>query len=190
FLRRTRINKYLRTLEGIRRKYELVKINRAITVALNGDGNSNPALNVDAAGTAWSFSDFDNLIAEGNDYDITPTVFIADKAEMLNIVAMRYPQANLQLTPQQVAMFEGRGYRTPNGDAIMFAPSGSVLSGSRKLLGWVPQLGLERVIEEGSIIQEATRYIEDQTQAIVISEVESYAKPEKFGTWTLTRQAA
>lgn len=189
FLRRIRLNKLARTLQGIRRKDVTRQIKQALSVALNGDGNANPAINIDAAGAAWAISDFDTLDADVNEYDVTVTRAVADKTEYLGVAALRYPTANLELTPEQLAMYNRAGRQTPNGIPMSFAPVGSVLDGSQKLLLWNPELGLERVVEAGSNIQETQRLIANQTEEITISENVGYAKPEKFGFYTLTRGA-
>ncbi|MFA7459728.1 MAG: hypothetical protein WCY60_01825 [Trueperaceae bacterium] len=187
YLRRTSLNLVGRTIAGISRREEVRKVRAAIAVALNGDGNSNPAINVNNGNAAaWRVTDFDIIEAEMNDYDREPAVYVADKATLLAIRALRIPASGIALTPAQAAMY-GNPYMTPSGVPLKFAPTSSILDGSNKLLTLGIGDGLDQVTENGSIIQEADRFIANQTQEFTISENVGFAKSEPHSFFTITK---
>lgn len=189
YLRRTKLNLMARTLAGIGRREEIRKLRDALDVAVNGDGNGNPAINVNTGNaSAWRLTDFDLLEAEMSDYDREPAMFVADKATLLAIRALRIPTSGVELTPSQLAMY-GLGYITPSGVPIKFAPSDSILEGSDKLLTWGIGDGVTQVTENGSIIREADRFIRNQVEEMTISENVGFAKGDPEGFFTLTKAA-
>lgn len=189
YLRRTPLNLVGRTIAGIARREEIRKMRAALEVAVNGDGNSNPAINKNNGNAAaWRVTDFDLIEAEMSDYDREPAMFVADKATLLAIRALRVPASGIAMTPAQAAMY-GNPYITPSGVPLRFAPTSSILDGSDKLLTWGIGDGLEQVTENGSIIQEADRFIANQTQEFTISENVGFAKSEPHGFFTLTKGA-
>lgn len=187
YLRRTNLNLVARTIAGIARREEIRKLRAALEVALNGDGNSNPAINVNNGNAAgWRVTDFDLIEAEMAEYDREPAMFVADKDTLLAIRALRIPQSGVELSPALLAMY-GTAYITPSGVPLRFAPTDSVLDGSDKLLTWGIGDGLEQVTENDSIIREADRFIRNQTEEFTISENVGFAKSEPHGFFTLTK---
>jgi hypothetical protein len=189
-LRRQKLNRVVRTIQGIARREEWRKIRAALTVALNGDGNSNPALNTNSGATSWDLPDFDDWsIDTAYDYDEEISIVATDKAEAKSIVALKQPAANKALTPDQVGMYGPGDLRLPTGQTMKLAPSGSVLQGATKLLGWNQLNGLEQVVENGSLISEADRFVRNQTEIFTLSENAGFAKVDPTSFHTLTRSA-
>lgn len=184
-LRRSPLDLVALTIAGIAWADAQRRLRAAIEVALNGDGNSNPAINQDTATTAWAVTDFDLLEALMASYGRSPALYAGDSDTVTAIRALRVPAAGQALTPDQVAMY-GAQYITPSGVPLRFAPPASVLEGSDALLVRAAGFGLEMVTEAGSLIREADRNIVNQTQDFTMTENVGFAKPNPTSFFTLT----
>lgn len=187
-LRRMRINQlqllFNELAEGERRR----ELRDALEVAANGDGNGN---GMDLAGTTpanWSIQNLDEWLMDvANDADLEINRVVADIADVKAIRALRYAAANTQLTPDQLAMYTGE-YAMPDGTGLRLAPKNSILSGSKTLLAWNTARALERVVENGSQINETMRFITNQTQEWTMSINVGFAKPFDNSFQAIARQ--
>ena len=189
-LRRQRINKVVRTIQGIARREEWRKVKAAIAVGLNGDGNSNPAINANSGAGTWDLQDFTDWdIDLAYTYDEEISIVVTDATEAKSISALRQAVANEALTPDQLQMFRRGDLVLPNGIPMRIGPSGSAMDSSTKLMGWNSMNGLEQVNENNSLVSEAERFTTNQTQQFTISENTGFAKFDPNSFFTLTRSA-
>jgi hypothetical protein len=189
-LRRQRINKVVRTIQGIARREEWRKLKAAIAVGLNGDGNSNAALNANSGASSWNLQDFTDWaidVAYGYDEDIS--IVVTDSTEAKSISALKQAASNLALTPEQLGMYRMGELVLPTGIPMKIGPSGSAMDSSTKIMGWNQLNGLEQIVENGSLISEAERFTTNQTEQFTISENVGYAKPDLASFHTLTRSS-
>lgn len=173
-LRRLRLPLLQLTFDTIAEGERRARIKEALEVAVNGDGNGNGFVLYGTTPADWSIQVVDEyrirLAVNGRSIRL----YIGDLTEVLRILALRYPVANQNLTPDQLAMY-GSDMRAPDGRRMRVAPTGSILDGSKTLLAMTR--GLERVVENGSQIQETQRFIRNQTQEWTMSINEGFAKP-------------
>jgi hypothetical protein len=187
-LRRQRINKVARTIIGIARREEIRKIKAALAVLVNGDGNANPAISVNSGAATWNLADFDDWAIDiAADYDEEITIVATDKAEAKAINALKQAAANQQLNPDQLSMYGTGELSLPTGQRMKLAPNGSVLQGSGSIVGWNPLNAVEQVVENGSIIREAERFVLNQTQVFTLTENVGFAKFDKTSAFKLVR---
>lgn len=184
-LRRSSLDLVALTIAGIAWADAQRRLRAAIEVALNGDGNSNPAINQDTAAATWAVTDFDLLEALMASYGRSPALYTGDSTTVTAIRALRIAAANTALTPDQIAMY-GAQYVTPSGVPLRFSPPGSALDGADTLLVRAAGFGLEMVTEAGSLIREADRNIVNQTQDFTMTENVGFAKPNPTSFFTLT----
>ncbi len=162
------------------------KIKHALSVALNGDGNANPAVNSAASGSAWTYADLVALHFAAATGGTMLTTIIGDSTEIGSILNMaQFVDAGATGTG---AAFRDNGeLPSPLGITLKLALPGSVLEGSRKLLGVDSQDALVEVYENGSEITESDKLIHTQFDMISLSENLAYAKPETLAFVTKTR---
>ncbi len=173
-LRRLKLPLLQLTFDTIAEGERRARVKEALEVAVNGDGNGNGYVLSDTTPADWSIQAIDEfrlrLAVKGRGIRL----YVGDLAEVLRVLALRYPVANQNLTPDQLAMY-GADMRAPDGRRMRVAPEGSILDGSKMLLAIAR--GLERVIENGSQIQETQKFIRNQTQEWTMSINEGFAKP-------------
>lgn len=173
-LRRLKLPLLQLTFDTIAEGERRARVKEALEVMVNGDGNGN-GYELNATNPAdWSIQAIDEyrlrLAIKGRSIRL----YVGDLTEVLRLLSLRYPVANQALTPDQLAMY-GAGMRAPDGRVLRVAPEGSILDGSKTLLAVTR--GLERVVENGSQIQETQKFIRNQTQEWTMSINEGFAKP-------------
>jgi len=177
-LRRQRINQLAVLMQNMAYDEDVRRVLAALDVARNGDGNGNAAITTNAAG-AWTIQSIDEF-GMGVAYNARLGLnrYVGDLTEVQGTRALRYASTGaVTLNPEQLAMYTGMGYQMPDGSPLKLAPKGSLLDGSKTLLGWNAARALEQVIENGSQIQEQARQISNQTQEFTMSINIGYAKP-------------
>lgn len=182
-LRRMRIDKISYHLQRMAVQNEVNKVNKAIDVLINGDGNANTAASVvnlttldpDASAgdaiTIKAWVAFQMLF--DNPYALTTV--LGPNNDVLNLLMMTAGTPTAPL------------YRLQNGNAFgTFTPINQSLSGAVRV-GWTPEVGslkllgfdaryaLERVYEIGSNINEVDRFITSQEEVMTMTEVEAFA---------------
>ncbi len=181
-LRRTPIDVVARHIAWLAVQAEVDKLSLVLDVMVNGDGNGNAApvddsTILDSASTttltfkawvAW-------LMQFDNPYQMN--VLLARKSNMINLMLLPVSTTgNMPLVA--VAPAVGLGGFTPINRSI----DQTVRYGTTEdapatgYVGMDSRFGIERVTEIGSDITEVARFIRNQTQDLVMSEVEGYAK--------------
>lgn len=178
------LNRYIAKVARAQRRR---KIKQAMNVALNGDGNSNPAPNTATAGATWSFADLINLQFEAAAAGVMVDTIVGDSTELISLIALHTLTADGRPADRNTPYVENGTLPAPLGMELKLALPGSVLVGSRKVMGIDSADGLVEVYENGSDITEAERLITTQFEVIAISENLGYAKPERQAFRTKTR---
>lgn len=164
------------------------KTKQALSVALSGDGNANPALNTASRGAAWTFADLIDLHFEAAARGTAVTTIIGDTTEVASLVGLFTLTADGRPADRSVAFVDQGGtLPSPLGVTLKLTLPGSVLDASKKVLGIDSQDGLVEVYENGSEITESDRLITSQFEVITVSENLGYAKPEVNAFLTKTR---
>jgi hypothetical protein len=179
-LRRMTINKLAILLERIASRQKMRELNVAIAVAVNGDGNGNAATSISGPNTIAGLDNWTIDLA----YDDSATInmAMANKAVVKTTRALRYPAGGGYPTPDQLAMFNGAGFTLPDSTPLKLVPKTSILANVNALVGFDTNEGLERVVENGSQIEETWRFITNQTRDFVMSINIGFAKmyPRSF----------
>lgn len=192
FFRRVTIDLFAIILARIALQTNLDKAATAIDVAVNGDGNSNPATNYNQSdldtGTNPTFKAYINFSLQFYPYRLT--TLIGNAAALTAFLTIQYPNIN----PLSVLSFLSNGgayapqaVEMPqplfNNVQFIYLPDAP----SNTLIGLDKDYALEMVVENGSNLVETDRIVQRQVNDVVISEVVGFAKifPEATKTWTL-----
>jgi hypothetical protein len=191
FFRRVTIDLFAIILARIALQTNLDKATTAIDIAINGDGNSNPAANYNQStldtGTVPTFKGYLNFTLQFYPYQLT--TLIGNASALTAFLTIQYPNINplsilsfLQngsLGPQKVEMPQNL-YQDVQLIYLPDAPSNI-------LIGLDKNFALEMVLENGSNLVETDRIVQRQVNDVVISEINGFAKifPEATKTWTL-----
>jgi hypothetical protein len=170
---------------------EADRVAQAIDVLINGDGNAGTAatnynqstLDTGAVPTVKGFLAFKAKFAPP--YQITH--IFAREAELVNLQMLQLPNNNPLLL--QVSAQLGYGDLAPlqdrYGARVLFGQTDAVATGV--YLGIDARRALERVTEIGSDIQETTRFVERQTEALFFTENDGFSTLDGKAakTWTM-----
>lgn len=177
-IRRTKLPILSRYIGKISRAQGRRKVKQALNVALNGDGNQNPApASAPAAGTKFTLEDIIALQMDGLRNGVQFSILTADSADLAAILGLEVFTGATSTAAG--ADFRDTG-RWPNilGMAPRMAMADSALEGSKKMLAIDTANGLEEFYENGSEIVESERLITSQFENVAISENVGYAKPD------------
>lgn len=181
-LRRTRIDKIAFFIRRAAIQSEIDKVAAVIDIIVNGDGNSGTAatshnlttLDTDAtAGTLTVKGWLAYKMKFANPYQIITA--LAQEAEILQLLLLNVGSANVPLVtvagPSGFGQFEqiNPGLR----DNVMIGWTSD--APANKIVGTDTRMGVERLTEIGSNISETERFVANQTQILVMTEVEGYA---------------
>jgi hypothetical protein len=178
-MRRQRINQLQILLEEMAYSEDIRRRRAALATAVNGDGNGNGMIVAASTPAAWTIQNLDEFgmdVAYNSSLGLN--MYAGDLTETKGVRALRYsPNNGVVLNPLQLAMYNLGAYQMPDGSPLKLAPKGSILDGSKTLLGWNTARALEQVIENGSQITENERLIQNQTQQLTMSINIGYGKP-------------
>jgi hypothetical protein len=177
-LRRTPIDLLAFHIQRVAIQSEIDKVAAVLAVIISGDGNSNTAaatfalsaLDSAAAGklTLKAWLAFKKKFI--NPYIMTTALMNEDVAlelELLNTGSANQP---LVVLPASTV----GSIRPINQDGQGVAYGWTADAPSRKIVGFDRRVAVERVFEIGASIQEVTRWIENQTQVLTMTETEGY----------------
>ena len=178
-LRRVRVDKFARMIQLAMVQNEVDKVAAALSVLINGDGNSNGATTddlttLDGDATAGTLT-LAGWLAWKKQWDqpymITTALMtkaVAQQLELLNTGSANIPQALAGLGN----MAEIRRINQ-TGDAVGYGWLDS--APTLKIVGFDKRFALEQLVEVGSNITETENYVSRQTNAIFMSEVQGFA---------------
>jgi len=188
--RRIRIDKIAFWLARAALQVEADRVAQAIDVAINGDGNASTAatnynqsaLDTGAVLTVKGYLAFKSKWKQ----PYRMTHIFARETELTNLQLLQFPNNNPFMF--QGDTLAGFGGITPMQDLL----SGNVIFGQTDqvpagvYLGIDARVGLERITEIGSDIQETTRFIERQTEALFFTENDGFGVLDNLAAKTLT----
>jgi hypothetical protein len=172
------------------------KVESALNVLINGDGNPNTAAVVhnqtalhagSAAGTLTVESWLAYKLKFTNPYVLT--TLLAQEASALQLLLLSMGSPNIKLVQIAGSLGVG-GLRPINPELGREVGYGVTASApALKLVGFDNRLALEHVTEIGANMTEVERYISRQTQLLVMTEIEGFAIFDGFATRILNINA-
>ncbi|HZC04420.1 MAG TPA: hypothetical protein VE338_02170, partial [Ktedonobacterales bacterium] len=185
--RRMQIDLFARHVARIGMQAMLDKSQDALNVAINGDGNSNPAINynetaLDSGGTAGTLSYKAWLRWGMKSWPYKIDTVVAGEAEMLQLLTLQFPSIDPTML---LALITNIGPASA-GDRMRLNPGSTPwanvnliffpLAPSNILTGLQRDSALEMVMEVGASITETDKIISQQLNEIAISEVVGFGK--------------
>jgi hypothetical protein len=190
-MRRSRVDRLAWWIQWAALQDEIDKVSAALTTLISGDGNGNAATNY-ALNTLDAAAVSGTLTLKGwlafrmkwkSPYMMTHALMreaAALQMMLLNTGSANVPLAGANLGGQAVAL-------TPinvTADAVRYGWTDDVAA--NVILGYDRRFGLELVTEIGSVITETERYITNQTNILVMSEVMGFSVLDGSAAKTLT----
>jgi len=180
-LRRMRVDKLSWFIQQMAVQSEIDKVAAALTVMINGDGNSNSTptthnlTTLDTAASAGTMSikgwlSYKMKFAQ----PYIMTTALMQEAVALQVALLNTGSANVPLSGANLGNL-GTGVTPINKFADNVGYGWTSDAPTLKIVGFDKRFALERVTEIGSEIAEMERFILNQTQTMVMSEVEGYA---------------
>ncbi len=195
--RRMQLDLFQRHLRRIAQQAMLDKSQDALDVAINGDGNSNAALNynltaLDPSTTAGNLTYKAWLKWGMQPYPYKIDTVIAGTNEIMDVLTIQYPN----LDPIKLLALLSEATGDANGAIKLATPVwGDVqliyfpLAPANLLIGLTRGDALEMITEIGSNITETDKVILNQTQTMTITENVAFGKLLQIATTTLTLNA-
>lgn len=196
-LRRVRVDKLARFIQLMAVQSEVDKVAAAIDVLVNGDGNAN------TAATAYNLTTLDSGATAGtltlkgwlafkmkftNPYAVTTALMqdsIALQLALLDAGSANIPLVNIPGGSGGL----GTGLRPINRFADNVGYGWTSDAPANKIVGVDNRMALERVTEIGGEISEMERFVLEQTQVMVMTEVEGFSVMDANATKILTVNA-
>lgn len=180
-MRRLRVDKLAWFIQWAALQAQIDKIAAIVNVIVNGDGNSNTAateynlLTLDDEATAGELSlrgwlSFQMQFSEG----YVMTTALARLNDALQVLLLNTGSGNVPLAQQPLGGIGTRVSiinRTADGLRLGITSEAP----SQKIVGLDASMAVERVTEIGATISEMERVITNQTQVLVMTEVEAFA---------------
>lgn len=163
-LRFQRLDLFTVTLKQIGAYIARAQLKDAVTVLVNGDGNSNPATEVTGS-AALTYADLVKLWANLSPYELnTMLVNTAAMQSVLTLPEMKDAQAGLT--------FQGTGKMiTPIGATLLHVPSVA----DNTIIGLDKNCALE-MVQAGDIITDYDKLIDRQLERATVSTIAGFAK--------------
>lgn len=180
-MRRLRVDKIAWFIQWAALQAEIDKVAAIITVAVNGDGNANTAateynlLTLDPTAIVGELSllawlSFRMQFAEA----YTMTTALAQLNTALQVLLLNSGSGNVPLSGYPLGGISSQVSVINNtGDGVRLGFTSN--APSAKIVGLDASMAIEHVVEIGSTISEAERVITNQTQVMVMTEVEGFA---------------
>lgn len=185
-IRRARLDHIATFTRKIALDTRRAKTQRALRAILNGDGNGNPAPNVNTGSATLTFNDLVDLTLDFKD-SYEPSIIVADKSTAIrNILTLDVFSAKDSTTAGSSFRDSGM-WPKPLGKTLRFVTGMSEFTTPNKLLlGVDNRFALEEVVESGSSLVETDRLVTTQFEVIAFSEIVGYAKLMLQGSRTRT----
>lgn len=194
-LRRMRVDKLAWFIQVQALQTEIDKVAAAMTVIVAGDGNANTAATNYNLTTLDSGTTANNMTVKAwlafkmkfaSPYTLTTALMREDIA--LKVALLNTGSANVPLVAANLGNL-GLGVQPINQFADNVRYGWTSDAPANVIVGFDKRFALERVTEIGSEISEMERYITDQTQVMVMTEVEGYSILDGNAAKTLTVSA-
>jgi len=179
-LRRTTIDMFRKQMELVSVQASYDQVGAVIDVVLNGDGNTNPA-------TVYKATDLNAAAVEGKLDETTLVTFLVEQApfnyDTLLVDKDVYTQIctilmdkNLTNAINPKVQFEFPQGLLSNLKVIYSEDLGLTSDGKHQIIGLAKNYAIEKTIEAGSMINEVSKTVENQTQLAVITENAGFNK--------------
>jgi len=181
-LRRMRVDKLSRHIQMMAVQSEIDKVTAAIDVIVNGDGNTDTSAEsfdlttLDGDATAGTLSLIGYLAFKlkfSNPYAMTTA--LATEAIALQMMTLNMGSANIPLVQVQAQSGFGGFTQINPGLRDQVALGWTADAPASKIVGFDSRFEMEHLVEIGSDIAEAERFITNQTEVMVMSEVSGFA---------------
>lgn len=188
--RRLRVDRLAWWIQFAALQDEIDKVSAAIDVLINGDGNSNAAIN-SALNTHDATTSSGVLTLKGFlswEMDFTPyimTTMLMRKAAALQVRMLNVGSGNIPLAGSSLGGAP-LSLRPINRTAQNIGYGWTDDVAANVILGFDRRFGIEMVTEIGSVITETEKFVTNQTDVMVMSEVSAFAKIDKKSARTLT----
>jgi len=193
-MRRQRIDRVGLTIARMAVQAEVDKVAAVIDVIVNGDGNANTAAtntniktDLDSAATSKSVTLKGWLLWKmlfANPYMLTTA--IAQSGDAYKLLSLNTGSGNVPLVTIAQSSGFGGFQQINQGLADNVALGWRTDAPTDKIVGIDRRFAIERVTEAGASLTEVARWVEKQTQILVMTEVEGYAVMDPAATRTLT----
>jgi len=194
-MRRMRVDKLARIIQMMAVQSEIDKLAAAITILINGDGNSNTSatnsnlttLDPDTvAGTLTLKAWLSWKMKFANPYIITTALM--QEAAALDLALLNTGSGNIPLVGYNAGgMVQGLTPINQTSDGVRYGWTTDATA--NVILGLDRRYALEDVVEIGGEIAEMERFITNQTQVVVMTEVHGFASLDATAVRTLTLNA-
>lgn len=176
-----------RWLLKVRRQADRNKIRKALDILKNGDGNNNAAPNVNAAGATLTAADFVALLMKAEEYGAEPTILTGATAALGQALSMDVVTGTGSTAA--AADFRDTGtFPTLFGMRPKLPPQRSVLTGTDQLLAIDPAAALTMHYDPRFDLVRYEDIIRRDLQAVQITEMLGFSKPDTGAATTLTLQ--
>ncbi len=192
-LRRQRIDRVGLTIARMSVQAEVDKVAAVIDVLVNGDGNAGTAAtNVQAKTTLDSAATSKAVTLKAwllfkmyfaNPYMLTTA--IAKSGDAYKLLSLNTGSQNVPLVTIAAASGFGGFNQINPGLRDNVALGWTDDAPTDKIVGFDNRFAIERVFEAAASLSEVARWVEKQTQILVLSEVEGYAKMDPAAVYTL-----
>lgn len=183
-LRRMSIDMFNRQIERIGTDAANNKIAEILTVLKDGDGNNNaaPAHKVkdfDAAATTITKTAWIKFLLKFYPYGANTVV--ANEDGLLQILEVLYPKFEVASKMDEL-IANGLNVKTtlPQGlianTTLLYSPNVEKIGGKEAIYALNRENAIEELVEVGSTISEADKYIKNQTQVLAVSENSGFRK--------------
>lgn len=197
FFRRVQVDLFARFLQRIAMQSMLDKTATAMDVLINGDGNSNAAINyrlqADLGGSTANGLDYKSwLLWNMNFFPYQLTTVVGNQGPLVQVLTLQFPQINPMTL---LGMFESGSVQTTKLELaqgifstvrLVYLPTYTM---SNVLVGIDKNWALEQVFEIGANLTETDKIIDKQFNDIVFTEVVGYDKIIPAAVSTLTLNA-
>lgn len=179
-MRRTTIDMFRKTIELLGRFIVNGQYAVVIEVIENGDGNNNPATVykrsvLNAGGTAGVLDEITLLKFLMVQYPINYDTVITDQDLYLQLLSTRYNGQLVTGVTEYVPFTFPQGIF--KGITVLYSEEiAKSQGGNSRLFALNRNLGIRKIIEQNSSIQENEKYANDQTQKMFITENAGFAK--------------
>lgn len=179
-MRRTTIDMFRKQMELVTVQAAYDEVGAVIDVIINGDGNTNPA-------TVYTASDLNSSAKEGKLDEVTLVKFLVKQApfnfDTLIVDEEIYTQICTILLDKNYtnAINPKVAFEFPQGllnnlKVIYSEDLGTTSDGKHQIIGLAQKYAIEKTVEAGSLINEVSKTIENQTQLAVITENAGFNK--------------
>ena len=189
-LRRTTIDMFRKQMELVSLQASYDEVAAIIDIIVNGDGNTNPA-------TVYKATDLNEDATEGKIDEITLVKFLVKQApfnfDTILVDEDIYTQICTILMDKNLtnAINPQVNFNFPQGllsnlNVIYSEDLPLTSSGKHQIIGLAKQYAIEKTIEAGSIINEVSKTVENQTQLAVMTENAGFNKIDSRASAILT----